>query len=183
LEAAHFQGMLALIDEQLLIDELEPKPKPKGPEIRRDHCQHGRKQSEPVRRMRHGLLPARAPEEPVQGLRYGLLPVRAPEEQVQGLQPVPLLPAQAPAGQVQGLRHRQIGSRFCQTGELVSWVQWAACPAPQWRYLDAALYGRNSPASLASKGSLVSLAFPCALQAIVGRQRSLAHGEIRCQSG
>jgi hypothetical protein len=111
LEAAHFQGMLALIDEQLLIDELEPKPKPKGPEIRRDHCQHGRKQSEPVRRMRHGLLPARAPEEPVQGLRYGLLPVRAPEEQVQGLQPVPLLPAQAPAGQVQGLRHRQIGSR------------------------------------------------------------------------
>ena len=38
-----------------------------------------------VQRLRHVLLPARAPKEPVHRLRHGLLPARAPEEPVHRL--------------------------------------------------------------------------------------------------
>ena len=58
-----------------------------------------------VQRLRHVLLPARAPKEPVHRLRHGLLPARAPEESTAARGTGGLLPARAPEGPVQGLRH------------------------------------------------------------------------------
>jgi hypothetical protein len=110
-EPAHFQGMLALIDEQLLVDELE-KSKPKAKrKYKTKPCPHGHQKSQCTEcatgRCEHVRSKSNKSKYK-QGLRHRPLPARAPEEPVQRLQPAVLLPARAPQELVQGLQKQEI---------------------------------------------------------------------------